>query len=493
MEHVRGAMSILVSRRTLARFVCGGTATMALPKMNRAAYASALFHGNGKLEFPEGFLWGTATSSYQVEGAVYADGRGLSIWDTFAHTPGRIDGNKNGDVADDFYHLYRDDIQLLKSLGVKAFRFSVAWPRIFPAGTGAPEPRGLDFYQRMVDALLEAGIEPYCTLYHWDLPQPLQNRGGWENRDTAKAFAEYSGYMAGKLSDRVRSFMTMNEVRTFIENGNVMGTHAPGFKLNAGRIAQMSHYALLGHGLAVQAIRAQAKPRTRVGLADNVLATVPAIDAASYRAAARKAMREENAMYLTAVLEGRYTEGYLKRLGAHVPKFTAEEMRTIGSPIDFLGLNLYQPFYVRPDESEAGYAMIPVPASHPHMLSPWITVGPEVLYWAPKLVSDLWMVQNLYITENGTSSSDVLAADGRIYDVDRIMFLRNGLTQLRRAIAEGVPVKGYFLWSFLDNFEWADGYEKRFGIVYVDFATRKRMPKLSAEYYAQVIKENAVC
>jgi beta-glucosidase len=458
-----------------------------------AAYASSPDSPKGRSVFPKGFLWGTATASYQVEGAVREDGRGISIWDTFAHTPGRIDHNDTGDIADDFYHRYRDDIQRMKAMGIKAFRFSVAWPRIFPVGTGASEPRGISFYQRLVDALLEAGIEPYCTLYHWDLPQALQDRGGWENRDTARAFADYAGFVAGKLSDRVHAFMTVNEVRTFIENGNVEGTHAPGFKLDAKRIAQMSHHALLGHGLAVEAIRAQAKPGTRVGLADNVLATIPAIDSPQYCEAARRAMREENAMYLTAILEGSYTPGYLKRLGANAPVHTAEEMRSIASPLDFVGLNLYQPFYVRADESEAGYAMIPVPASYPRMLSPWITLGPDVLYWAPRLVHDLWGVKNLYITENGTSSTDQIAADGKVYDTDRVMFLRNGLTQLQRAIEEGVPVKGYFLWSFLDNFEWADGYEKRFGIVHVDFATQKRTPKLSAEYYAQVIRKNAVC
>lgn len=488
-------MSILVSRRSLARLAGCCVAAVSLPgnPWNSAAHAASADAAPRRGDFPKGFLWGTATASYQVEGAVREDGRGPSIWDSFAHTPGRVVHNDTGDMADDFYHRYRDDIQRMKTLGIKAFRFSIAWPRIFPAGTGAPEPRGIAFYERLVDALLEAGIEPYCTLYHWDLPQPLQDRGGWENADTAQAFADYAGYVAAKISDRVHAFMTVNELRTFIENGNVLGTHAPGFKLDAGRIAQMSHNALLGHGLAVASVRAHSGSAVRVGIADNVLATIPAIDVPRYCEAARRAMREENAMYLTAILEGQYTDAYLKRLGAHAPKFTPGQMKKIGAPLDFVGLNLYQPFYVRPDESEAGYALIPPPASFPHMLSPWITLGPEVLYWAPKLVHDLWRVENLYITENGTSSSDQFAADGKIYDTDRIMFLRNGLTQLQRAIAEGVPVRGYFLWSFLDNFEWADGYEKRFGMIYVDFATQKRTPKLSAEYYAHVIEKNSVC
>ncbi|WP_420237769.1 GH1 family beta-glucosidase [Telmatobacter bradus] len=445
------------------------------------------------MKFPAGFLWGSATSAYQVEGAVHEDGRGISIWDTFSHTPGRVAGNANGDVADDFFHRYRDDIRLMQSLGVKAFRFSVAWPRIFPAGTGAVNPRGLDFYQHMVDALLEAGIQPYCTLFHWDLPQPLQDRGGWENRDTAKAMADYAGYTAAKLSDRVERFITVNEIRTYIENGNVLGTHAPGYHLNAKRIAQMCHYAVLGHGWSVEAIRAQARPGTLVGIADNVLATIPAIDREADLQAARRAMREENAMYLTAIMEGRYTDLYLKRLGRNAPTFTPEEMKSISAPLDFLGLNLYQPTYVRSDSSEAGYTTIPMPESHPHMLSPWITLGPEILYWVPRLVHELWKPKSIYITENGTSSSDHLADDNKIYDLDRIMYLRNGLTHLHRAAMEGIPVHGYFLWSLLDNFEWADGYDKRFGMVYVDFATLKRTPKFSAEYYAQVSRSNSVC
>jgi beta-glucosidase len=483
-----------VSRRNFARFLggCATAATLPMQLYDRDVAWASTYNPSQKYLFPQGFLWGSATASYQVEGAAQEDGRGVSIWDTFAHTPGRVTNNATGDVADDFYHLYREDIARMKSIGLKAFRFSIAWPRVFPTGTGTPNPKGLDFYYRLVDALLEAGIEPYCTLYHWDLPQPLQDRGGWENRDTAKALADFEGYTAGKLSDKVSRFFTVNEVRTYIENGNLLGTHAPGLKLDAKRIAQMSHYALLGHGLSVQAIRAASKPGTKVGIADNVLAMVPAIDSAAYIDAARKAMREENAMYLTAMLEGRYTDFYLKRMGSSAPVFTAEEMHTIGSKLDFIGINLYQPNYVRPDASEPGYAILPMPESFPHMLSPWITLGPEILYWEPRLIHELWAPKEIYITENGTSSSDRLTADGKIYDLDRIMYLRNALMHLQRAAAEKIPLKGYFLWSLLDNFEWADGYERRFGIIYVDFATQKRTPKLSAEYYAQVILDNGV-
>ena len=440
--------------------------------------------------FPTDFLWGSATASYKVEGAAREAGRGPSIWDTFSHTRGKVHGGETGDVADDFFHRYRADIGLMKDLGLKTFRLSVAWSRIFPNGGGAPNPQGLDFYRRLTDALLEAGIEPFVTLYHWDLPQALQDKGGWENRDTAHAFADYAGYTAGKLSDKVRHFMTMNEMRTFVEHGYGDGEHAPGLQVDPKRLAQLTHYVVLAHGLGVQAVRASARQGTRVGIADNVQATTPVYDSKEHVEAARRAMREQNAMFLTVIQEGRYTDLYLKRLGENAPKFTAEEMNIIRSPMDFVGLNIYQPTYVRANHSEQGYETVVPPSSYPHMYSSWLYIGPEALYWAPKLVSELWGVKEIYITENGASSADQLAPDGAVYDTDRVMFLRNYLFQLHRAISEGVPVKGYFLWSLLDNFEWADGYEKRFGITYVDFATQKRTPKLSALFYKHLVGSN---
>jgi beta-glucosidase len=485
-------VSSTFSRRTFNRLLGASAAALSVPLVTTPLEAAPVSQVQGR-HFPTGFLWGSATASYQVEGAVKEAGRGPSIWDTFAHTPGKTHNGDTGDVADDYFHRYKQDIALMKDLGLKACRFSIAWSRIYPTGTGAPNPVGLDFYNKMVDALLEAGVQPYCTLYHWDLPQPLQDKGGWENRDTAKAFADYAGYTAGKLSDRVKHFMTMNEMRTFVELGYGNGIHAPGLKVGAKRLAQVAHHVVLGHGMAVQAIRHATKAGTKVGIADNVTATTPVIESAEHIAAAHKAMREENAMFLTVVHEGRYTDLYLKRLGASAPKFTAEEMAIIRSPMDFVGINVYQPMFVRADGSEQGYAAVPPPESYPHMFSPWLNVGPEGLYWAPKLIGEIWKVREMYITENGASSSDKLMPDGNVYDTDRVMFLRNYLTQLQRAVAEGVPVKGYFLWSLLDNFEWADGYEKRFGITYVDFATQKRTPKLSAKFYKEVIRQNQVC
>ncbi len=488
-------MSKGISRRSFAKLMgaTGAAATAGLPRASFAAgQAGDTVDGTKERSFPEGFLWGSATASYQVEGAVHEDGRGVSIWDTFSHTPGKTHNGDTGDVADDFYHRYKQDIQLMKELGLKGFRFSVAWPRVFPQGTGAPNPKGLDFYNSLVDELLKNDIQPYCTLYHWDLPQALEDKGGWQNKATAKAFADYCGYTAGKLSDRVKQFMTVNELSTFVDLGYGNGTHAPGLKLDRAGLAQVAHNAVLGHGLAVQAIRAKAKPGTRVGLADNAVATTPLLEIPEHIEAAKSAYREMNARFLTAILDGKYTDLYLENLGSAAPKTTPDEMRAIGSKLDFVGLNVYQPTFVMADGSRAGFTPVPPPASYPHMFSPWLSVGPEGLYWSPKLASTLWKIPAIYITENGCSSADVLNSKGEVLDSDRVMFLRNYLTQLQRAASEGVPVKGYFLWSLLDNYEWADGYDKRFGITYVDFQTQKRTPKMSAALYKAIIARNAL-
>lgn len=484
-------MARLISRRSLARLVAATAGAASLPAFTREA-AAAPVPPSAEPHFPAGFLWGSATASYQVEGAVKEGGRGVSIWDTFSHTAGKTYHGDTGDVADDHFHRFKTDIALMKALGVKGYRFSIAWPRVFPAGTGAPNPTGLDFYNRMLDELLASGIEPFCTLYHWDLPQALEDKGGWQSRDTSAAFADYAGYTAGKLSDRVKHFMTMNELRTFVELGYGNGTHAPGLKLDAAGVANVAHNSVLGHGLAVQAIRAKARPGTKVGLADNVTAITPVIDTPDHVAAAEKAMREENAMFLTVIQEGRYTDQYLARLGPAAPKFTSADLKTISSPLDFVGLNIYQPTYVSADASPHGYALVKPPASYPHMFSDWLTIGPEALYWAPRLTTKLWNLKEIYITENGASSADVPDAEGKVLDSDRVMYLRNYITQLQRTVRDGAPVKGYFLWSLIDNYEWADGYEKRFGIHYVDFTTQKRTPKLSADFYREVIARNGL-
>jgi beta-glucosidase len=479
----------ILSRRHFTRTIAATAATAfadaSLPRIALAQLSSANLR-----RFPADFKWGCATASYQIEGGATEDGRKPSVWDTFSHTPGKTSQGDTGDVADDSYHLYKDDVQLLKNLGAKVYRFSISWSRVFPDGTGKPNEKGLAYYQRVIDELLANDIQPYVTLFHWDLPEALP--GGWESRDTSKAFADYAAYVSKRLSDRVSHFFTTNEFVCFTDLGYKTGQFAPGKKLPPLQVNQVRHHAVLAHGLAVEAIRANAKSGTLVGLAENSNVYVPVIESREHIEAARRATREGNAPFLTALLEGKYTDGYLQREGANAPKVEPGDMKAISSPLDFIGLNVYTPEYVRADASPTGYVLEPRPASYPHMASPWINIGPEVLYWAIRNPTDIWKTKELYITENGCSSDDVIAANGHIEDTDRVMYLRNHLTHLQRAASEGYPIKGYFLWSLLDNFEWADGYSKRFGIHYVDFKTQKRTPKLSAEWYREVIQRNAV-
>ncbi len=487
-----------ITRRTFAQSASAAAFGVAFGRPPRPARVPRNAAAEGALTaeappFPQTFLWGTATAAYQVEGAAAEDGRLPSVWDTFSHTPGKTINAATGDVANNHYHLYKGDVQLMKALGVKGYRFSIAWPRVFPEGDGQPNPKGLDFYNRLVDELLANGIQPFATLYHWDLPQSLQDRvGGWESRDTSKAFAEYAGYVAKRLSDRVKHIFTINEFGAFVELGYRVGIHAPGLKLPAGRFNQTRHHAVLGHGLAVQAIHATAAPGTKVGLAENMTICVPVIESKEHIDAAVRATREVNAPYMTVIQEGQYTDAYLSNAGRDAPKFTPDDLKIISSPLDFIGINIYTPMYVRADSNRLGFRSVPHPPSFPHMASPWLFIGPEALYWGPRHAANIWKVKELYITENGCSSSDIPAADGKVYDTDRIMYLRNYLTQLQRATSEGVPVRGYFLWSLMDNFEWADGYTNRFGIHYVDYATQKRTPKLSADFYRDVIARNRV-
>jgi beta-glucosidase len=476
------------TRRQFGKTVGGTAAALAAGFFPRIALAQ--IPRASSLQFPAGFLWGCATAAYQIEGAVNEDGRKPSVWDTFSHTPGTTFQGDTGDVADDSYHLYKEDVKLLRNLGVGGYRFSIAWSRVFPNGTGQPNEKGISYYDRVVDELLKNNIAPYITLFHWDLPQALP--GGWQSRDTSHAFADYAAYVSRRLSDRVQHFFTVNEFVCFTDSGYKTGKFAPGLKLSDAQVNQVRHHGVLAHGLAVQAIRANARSGTQIGLAENATAYVPVIESREHIEAARRATREENAPFLTAVLEGKYTDGYLQREGANAPKVEAGDMKAIGSPLDFVGLNVYTPEYVRASASAAGYSVEQRQTSYPRMASDWLYIGPEVIYWTVRNVSNLWKPRALYITENGCSADDVVTADGRNEDTDRVMYLRNHLTHLHRAASEGYLIKGYFLWSLMDNFEWADGYSKRFGLHYVDFKTQKRTPKLSAEWYREVISRNAV-
>lgn len=449
-------------------------------------------------EFPADFLWGTATSSYQIEGAAAEDGRTPSVWDTFARRPGAVANGQTGDVATDHYHRYKHDVALMKSLGIKAYRFSVSWSRVLPDDSGRPNPKGLDFYKRLVDELRAADIEPWMTLFHWDLPQWAEDKfRGWESKQCAHAFADYASLMARALGDRLAGVFTINEFRCFLDIGYTKSEHehfAPGKVVPTKVLNQARHHAVFAHGLAAQAVRAASPAPIRVGLAENIPNVVPLLETPQHIGAAREALRELTGMYLTPILEGSYHPAYLAQEGADAPVFTEEEMRVIATPLDFIGLNLYAPAYVRHDpDSPRGWSLVSCDETYPRMHMPWLFVGPSILYWAPRLVSEVWRVPAVYVTENGCAAADQpVNGNDEVLDTGRVMYLQEHLIHAHRAVAEGYPLKGYFLWSLIDNFEWAWGYTRRFGICYVNYETLERTPKLSARFYADVIRRNAV-
>lgn len=454
--------------------------------------------------FPDGFRWGLATAAYQIEGAWDADGKGRSIWDTYVRIPGKIKNGDTGDVAIDHYNRFRDDIAIMKGLGASAYRFSIAWPRIFPEGRGRINEAGIDFYSRLVDAQLEAGIEPFATLYHWDLPQALQDRGGWQSRDTAEAFAAYAGLMAARLGDRVKHFFTLNELQNFVDMGHqgvdlmVQGNKvrielAPGLALEQRVVNQIAHHAVLAHGLSVQAIRAAGTSDIKVGPADVLFSAVPAYDAPEHVEAARKATRSYNWRFLDVMLSGGYHPDYLASAGADAPRFTDADIRAIASPLDFVGVNIYIPkSYVVASDAAPGWREIGTSKSHPKMGSPWHSFSPEVLYWGPRLLNEIWRPKAIFVTENGCAADDAMTAQGEVLDTDRVMYLRAVMGNLHRAISEGAPVRGNFVWSAFDNLEWTGGFGTRFGLVHVDFATQKRTPKLSAAWFREAARRNAL-
>jgi len=449
------------------------------------------------LEFPTGFVWGAATSAYQIEGSPAADGRGRSIWDTFSHTPGRTAGGETGDVAIDHYQRMPHDVRLMSELGLTAYRFSLSWPRVQPTGRGPANSGGLDFYRRLVDELLAAGIEPRPTLYHWDLPQELEDDGGWPVRDVAERFAEYAGIVADALADRVPSWTTLNEPFCAALLGYAAGVHAPGRTEPAAALAAV-HHLLLGHGLAVGALRAGGA--SEVNITVNLYAVTPASDAPADVDAARRVDGLQNRLWLDPVLLGRYPADLVEDLAplGVLDAVSAEDLAVISTPLDSLGIN----YYTRHVVSAAGGA-----TGHGDGASPWIGGVPVGMVsrglpvtstgWeidGPGLGEVLRRVHQeypplpLYVTENGAAFDDVRDADGRVRDLDRIDFLRGHLAACHEAIASGVPLRGYFVWSLMDNFEWAEGYRKRFGLVFVDYETLERVPKDSAAWYAGVIR-----
>jgi beta-glucosidase len=440
--------------------------------------------------FPNDFLWGVSTSAYQIEGAWNEDGKGPSVWDWFSHLPGKTARGENGDTACDHYHRWREDLNLLRELGVGAYRFSISWPRVIPEGRGAVNTAGLDFYDRLVDGLLERGIEPFPTLHHFDLPLPLHKLGGWPSRETAEAFGEYAAVVAAKLGDRVRWWITMNEPLVVAMLGYLFGKHAPG-RRHPGAYTRSIHTLLLAHGEAVRAIRGASPRASRIGIALNLSPVHPRRDREADRRAAAVFDLHSNRICLDPILRGSYPEDLWRCFGPFAPDIRAGDLERIAEPIDFLGVNYYTRHVV------ASRWWIPVMGGK--------TVRPEDGEFSPmweiyppglsELINRVWNEYHppmILVTENGVPVRDSPAPDGEVRDPERISCLRRHLQVLHGALAERIPVRGYFVWTLMDNFEWELGYAMRFGLIYVDFSTLKRTPKSSFRWFSEVIRRNGL-
>ncbi len=440
-------------------------------------------------QFPRKFVWAVATSAPQIEGAAREDGKGESIWDRFSRVPGKVVGGDTLDVACDHYHRFRDDFRLMQRLGIRHYRFSIAWPRILPTGRGAVNEKGLDYYDRLVDAMLARGITPWATMFHWDMPQPLEETGGWRVRATPDAFARYAQTIVKRLSDRVKNWMTVNEIRCFIGLSYGVGVHAPGAKETVGVLNQGYHHALLAHAHGVAAVREYGGRGARVGIVHDAPSVIPATETPRNIAAARSVFARENGQILDPIYLGKYPAWFLKEAGKDAPKVERGDMALIGARTDFYGLNIYSGRYVRAGRNGKP-EVLPMQANFPTAELPWIKIVPQTIYWAVRNLTEIYRVGDIYVSENGTCYEDGPNASGEVLDLGRREYYRNYLVALHRAVAEGYPVRGYFAWSFMDNYEWAEGYKKRFGLVHVDFKTQKRTPKLSAHWFAEVIRQN---
>lgn len=445
------------------------------------------------MKFPADFTWGAAASSYQIEGAAYHEGGGQSVWDMLGRQQGRIAGGDTGDVACDHYHRYREDVGLMADIGLQAYRFSVSWPRVLPQGTGHVNRKGLDFYSRLVDALLEKNITPWLTLFHWDFPYALYCRGGWLNRDSAEWFADYTAIVVDELSDRVGHWCTLNEPQVYVGLGHQQGRHAPGLQMGFAETLRAAHHTLLAHGKAVQVIRARAKQVPFISASQAGTFFIPDRNDAADIEIARAlnfSIHEKsyfnNSWFSDPMVLGGYPEDGVELFGADMPEILSGDLATICQPLDYFGANIYSGSYVRADgdgfeiveRENIGYTDMGWP------------ITPEVMYWAPRFYSERYRLP-LVVTENGMANADY-EHDGVVDDEARIDFLRQYLSEYGRAIADGVPCIGYLQWSIMDNFEWAEGYSKRFGMIHVDYETQRRTLKDSAYWYSHVIESNEI-
>lgn len=445
--------------------------------------------------FCKDFIWGTATASYQIEGAAYEDGKGRSVWDDFCAQAGKIKDASNADVTCDHYHLYKEDVRLIKELGARAYRFSISWPRILPGGIGKVNQKGIDFYNALIDELIANGIEPYMTLFHWDYPAALMEKGGWANPDSPKWFAYYTEIVARAFGDCVKYFITFNEPQAFMGAGHCGRIHAPGLGLPNEVTVKMAHNVLISHGLAVKVLRREV-PNCKIGYAPCCDAAIPYTNSKEDIAAARERLfdmgESEKSWAISCswwsdpVILGTYPTGILKRIGKYLPENYEADMKTICQPLDFYCQNIYKGFLYK--KGENGPEEVPYPIGFPHTAIGWPNV-PEALYWGPKFLYERYQLP-LVISENGVSCRDVISLDGKVHDSSRIDYLHRYLLQLKKANDEGVDVRGYFAWSLMDNFEWQEGFTERFGLIYVDYQTLKRIPKDSYYWYQNMVKTN---
>ncbi len=445
--------------------------------------------------FPKRFRWGAATAAAQIEGAAREDGKGESVWDRFSEVPGKVTNGDTPAVACDHYHRYPEDIRLMSELGLQTYRLSVAWPRVVPDGRGTINQQGLDFYDLLIDKLLEAGIKPFVTFYHWDLPQALEDEGGWRVRSTPEAFREYAAAVVRRLGDRVKHWMTLNEMPCCIGMGYGTGQHAPGARESRAVLNQCYHHAVLAHGYGVEAVREHGQKGSKVGVVHNPPSPVPVAETSANLDAARTLYARYTAQVLGPIFLGRYPDSFVESEGADMPKIEAGDLEIISQKTDFLGLNVYTGSFVRAAEPGGQPEEIPFPPHYPTGNVPWLLNLPQSIYYAIRHSAEVYGVKNFYVSENGYCADDEKALrdpDGTVLDLDRREYCRNYLLAIHRAVQEGYKVRGYFLWSLLDNYEWAEGYAKRFGICHVDFETQKRTPKLSAHWYSQVIRANGV-
>jgi len=444
-------------------------------------------------KFPKNFVWGFATAAPQIEGAAFNDGKGWSTWDDFSRQPGRVHNGDTLDVACDHYHRFDDDFRLMRSLGARNYRLSLAWPRIIPAGTGAVNQAGLDFYHRLFDSLERHGITPWVTMYHWDTPLPLEKAGGWCNRATVDAFARYADVIVQAFGDRVKNWITLNEIPCFTTRCYGRGADKPPAAVKAPTqvVNQTVHHAVLAHGHGVRAVRTYGGRGARVGLTDNTTGYIPVTETEPDIAAARRAFTQANDAILGVLTQGRYSATYLRACGADRPVVQRDDLALISLPPDFLGLNVYFSDFVRAVPGRPGFEILPFPPGYPQTTANgWLKTTPQALYWTPRFATAAYGAKTIYITENGYGANEEPNAAGELHDLHRRDYLRQYLLELHRAIADGVAVKGYFAWSFMDNFEWNDGYSVRFGLCHTNYKTQKRTPKLSARWYSEVIRRN---